>query len=137
MADNKNGSGCVGSPTGNQDELMTGLQNGNVGSIQSATPSLQRDSDPDADPDLMTIDEQEKKKRYRQDTEFRKKFSNWVIWVDSVYLFVILVIVILYGCGLFKEMNSTVMVTLLGTTTANVLGLAAIILNGLFKVKEV
>lgn len=87
------------------------------------------------DYDKMPKEDQERL-RYGQDTKFRKIFSNWVIWLDSIYLAIILAVVILYGLGLFSNMNSTVMVTLLGTTTANVLGLAAIILNGLFKVKE-
>lgn len=69
--------------------------------------------------------------RYRQDTEQRLFLAKWVVWVSSVWLGVVLIILIM--CG-FKwlTLDAVVLNVLLATTTANVLGLAYIVLKGLF-----
>lgn len=92
-------------------------------------------------PDFTNIDteskEAQEKERYRQDTKHRDYLVRWVVYTNSAWLMAILVIVIAHGAvnedgsDLF-HLSDTVMVTLLATTTANVLGLALIVLRGLF-----
>ena len=53
----------------------------------------------------------------------------WVIGVDSVWLIAILLILVFSA---YLRLNDSVLIMLLGTTTANVLGLALIVLKGLF-----
>lgn len=69
--------------------------------------------------------------RYRQDTIERKLLSHWVVWIVSVWLGLTALILILMGCGVIA-MSDVVVCMLLGTTTANILGLAYIVLKGLF-----
>ena len=84
----------------------------------------------DYDPDLEDMDEQVAR-RYRQDTEERKTFSKWVRRLIGWYFVLVFVLLILYGVGVLR-FPQPVVVTLLGTTTLNVLGLSYIILHGLF-----
>lgn len=84
----------------------------------------------DYDPDLEDMDEQVAR-RYRQDTEERKTFSKWVRRLVGWYFVLVFAIMILYGAGVL-QFPQPVVVTLLGTTTLNVLGLSYIILHGLF-----
>lgn len=82
------------------------------------------------DVDDMTM-RQQRKERFSQDTRFRKYLAVWVMWIVPCWL--ILVIVILFLCGLqVISLNSKVLITLLATTTVNVLGLAYIVLKGIF-----
>ena len=82
------------------------------------------------DVDQSSLNEQVRK-RYTQDTRFRKHLARWVMWIVPVWLALVLVIV--FFCG-FKltELDSSVLITLLATTTVNVLGLAYIVLKGIF-----
>lgn len=81
-------------------------------------------------PDKNDMEEQEKE-RFKQDTEFRKHFSNWVMSIVPTWLGLTMVLLFLtgFGCTRFSD---TVVVALLTTTTANVLGLAFIVLKGMF-----
>lgn len=65
-----------------------------------------------------------------QDISHRKILVYWVIWVVSLWLVVILCIIV------WRDLSDTVKITLLTTTTVNILGLPYIILKGLFKVDE-
>lgn len=69
--------------------------------------------------------------RYRQDTKERRLLSHWVIVVVSVWLFLTIAILALNRLLRFN-LSDTVCCMLLGTTTANILGLAFIVLKGLF-----
>lgn len=85
-------------------------------------------------PSLNNVDNaplQEQINRYHQDTEQRLFLAKWVVWVSSIWLGFVLAILIM--CG-FKwiELDVVVLNVLLATTTANVLGLAYIVLKGLF-----
>lgn len=85
-------------------------------------------------PDEDDIDEQEKKLRNKsidQDIKHRNILVYWVMCVVSVWLLGVLYI-ITYCWGL----SDTVKVTLLTTTTINILGLPLIILKGLFGGKD-
>lgn len=86
-------------------------------------------------PKLNNVDDEsladQKKERYKQDTRQRKFLAEWVVWTDSLWLGLVLTIVFLQGYGRMK-LDTSVMNVLLATTTANVLGLAYIVLEGLF-----
>lgn len=74
--------------------------------------------------------------RYSDTSKLRKHSAYWVMIVVSFWLF--LVVGIVFLCG-FAVMNleASVIIALLTTTTANILGLPLIILQGLYpKEKE-
>ncbi len=95
---------------------------------------------PTAEPsnnDTKTLQEQKlelRNERFKNDTNWRCKLSWWVIIVDSVWLTSILVILFLNTQCI--QLSDSVLLMLLGTTTVNVLGLAFIVLNGLFGTNE-
>ena len=68
--------------------------------------------------------------RYNQDTQHRNNLSIWAGTVVSVWL--VSVLLILVGNNLNFKLSDSVLITLLGTTTLNVLGLMVIVLNDLF-----
>lgn len=80
--------------------------------------------------DALSISEQGKR-RFEQDTKHR----NWLVWwtmgVVSVWLIAVLMIVA-FNKKYNLLVDNNVLMTLLATTTLNVLGLARIILGGLF-----
>lgn len=74
---------------------------------------------------------QQRKERFSQDTRFRKHLAHWVMWIVPIWLG--LVLYILYLCGAEAlTLEPSVLITLLATTTVNVLGLAYIVLKGIF-----
>lgn len=79
------------------------------------------------DNDIKSIDEQEAE-RFKQDTRLRKCLANWTMTIISVWLIAVLAILIF--C---RHLDNQVLITLLATTTINILGLPKIILEGLFK----
>lgn len=84
--------------------------------------------------DVKSLKEQEhqlKNKRYASDTNWRCRLSWWVIIVDSVWLASVL-LVLIFNRRCCIGLSDAVLMTVLGTTTLNVLGLAFIILQGLF-----
>jgi hypothetical protein len=78
------------------------------------------------------VDKKLANKRFEQDTKERKLLSHWVVWVVSVWLFLVIGVLILTGCCRCVDISDTVLCMLLGTTTINILGLAYIVLKGLF-----
>lgn len=72
------------------------------------------------------------RERYSQDTRFRKHLARWVMWIVPAWLAIVLIIVFFCGFGL-TSLDSSVLITLLATTTVNVLGLAYIVLKGIFR----
>ncbi|MCD8304054.1 MAG: hypothetical protein LUC86_04430 [Prevotellaceae bacterium] len=66
-----------------------------------------------------------------QDREQRKKYASRIFWMICVYLVLILIVVFSCGWGLMA-LNDGVLMMLLGTTTANVIGLFAIVTKYLF-----
>lgn len=94
---------------------------GNVDASSNHTPSNVDDS---------SLDEQ-KRARYKMDTQFRSEFSYWVMIIIPTWLFLILFIVFLQGFRIFR-LDPTETVALLASTSANVLGLAYIVLKGFF-----
>lgn len=79
------------------------------------------------DNDVKTMEEQEAE-RFGQDTRLRKVLAIWTMVIISSWLLAVLLILV------FKDtLKSEVLITLLATTTINVLGLPKIILEGLFR----
>ena len=75
--------------------------------------------------------------RYGQDTRHRGVAFVWATRVVTVTLVVMGLILLANGTALWGlAISDTVMVALLTTTTANILGLVFIILRGLYGVKE-
>lgn len=68
--------------------------------------------------------------RYDQNTKDRKWLTKWAAIVVSAWLFLVLVILALNHCLL--KLSDSVLITLLTTTTFNILGLTFIVLKGLF-----
>ena len=79
--------------------------------------------------------EEQKRERYKQDTIQRKELARWVQWLVSIWLGLIMVIIFFTGFNI-TNFDVTVIVTILATTTANVLGLSYIVLKGLFKAND-
>ena len=78
---------------------------------------------------------QQKGERYKQDTKYRKHLTCWVMHIVSLWLF--LVIILVYFCGFnLCWLSDWAITALLGTTTANILGLAYIILKGMFQTNK-
>lgn len=74
---------------------------------------------------------EQRKARFSQDTRFRKHLANWVMTIVPSWLFLVIVILFFDGFNLLK-LQTEVLITLLATTTVNVLGLAYIVLKGIF-----
>ncbi|MCQ2253497.1 MAG: AEC family transporter [Bacteroidales bacterium] len=92
--------------------------------------SASAEKTPSSDPDLRDIKYQEGM-RYNQDTRQRKTMVRWVAVLISVWLITILGIMCLKGANIF-EYDSSEIIALLTTTTANVIALGYIVLKGLF-----
>lgn len=73
--------------------------------------------------------------RYKQDTDWRCRLSWWVVICDSVWILFIIIVVLLQGTDVIS-LNDVVVISLLGAATANVLGLAFIVLKGLFGARD-
>ena len=80
--------------------------------------------------DMFSMEKQEAL-RFSQDTGHRRTLVYWMIWVVSVWLAVVLAITCINNI-LCLGISDPVLITLLATTTLNVLGLSRIVLNGLF-----
>ena len=85
--------------------------------------------DIDFDKDDLPI---QKSKRYGQDTRYRRYLANWVMFVVAIWLLAT-IFVIAFNHHFGFNINETVCITLLATTTVNVLGLAFIVLKGIFR----
>ena len=101
------------------DEVM-GMQSNNHNEESPQTEDI----------DQTTLDEQ-KKERYKQNTKYRSWLTIWVMVIVPTWLISVFILV---AVSVFKvsEVPSSVLNTLLATTTANILGLAYIVLKGMF-----
>lgn len=75
--------------------------------------------------------EDQVKIRYAQDTKFRHHLSVWVMLIVPIWMGFVLLLIASNGFG-WTCLSDTALVALLTTTTANVLGLAYIVLKGIF-----
>lgn len=101
--------------------------------IRNGLPVSSSSEDIPQNVDAMSIGEQQKT-RYSQDTKFRKHLAWWVMGIVPVWLATVLVLLFLQGFSGFT-LSDSVLVALLATTTVNVLGLAFIVLRGIFPQK--
>ena len=69
--------------------------------------------------------------RYKDTSQLRRHTGYWVMIVVSQWLFVVICLVILVGLNSL-ELNDSVIITLLGTTTVNIIGLPFVLLKGLY-----
>ena len=108
------------------------MQNHNIfGNIQiEENENISPDSTKGMDIDVLTPEEQYLI-RYKQNTKYRKYFAIWVMCLVPAWLLLVLA---LLCCCAFElcSLPSSVLSVLLATTTANVLGLAYIVLKGIF-----
>lgn len=79
--------------------------------------------------------------RITENTKARKRLEQWSLKVICTYLIVVLVIIILnYTVSFFNEgdapIPSQIMITILSTTTVNIIGLGLIVLRGHFLSKD-
>lgn len=85
--------------------------------------------------DLDDIDDrsmrEQRKARFSQDTRFRRHLACWVMFIVPIWLALVMAVLFLRGFRLI-ELPTEVLITLLATTTINVLGLAYIVLKGIF-----
>lgn len=102
----------------------------NISFPKGSMPGNAESTLPIEDVDDLSMHEQIKA-RYKQDTDFRKYFSVWVMIIAPAWLVATLFIVVLCGCSVLV-LPQSVINTLLATTTATVLGLAYIVLKGMF-----
>lgn len=82
------------------------------------------------DLDNLSLDKQESI-RFGQDTRHRKCLVYWMMAVVSVWLIIVLLLTT-FNCTWCLKISEPILITLLATTTLNVLGLSKIILTGLF-----
>lgn len=90
--------------------------------------------------ELRKKDEDLRKKKLENDiTEselnLKKGICGWVKWVVSIYLGFIAIILFILVCGIGNLENS-VIIALLTTTTINILGLPLMIIKSLFPSKK-
>lgn len=81
--------------------------------------------------DSLALEKQERV-RFAQDTRHRHWLVGWMMAIVSVWLIWVLIIT-MFNSQWSLNIKPEVLITLLATTTINVLGLSKIILNGLFK----
>ena len=68
--------------------------------------------------------------KFDSDIKDRKWLAKWSAFVFSIWLILVVVILFLNKCLL--NLSDAVLMTLLGTTTLNILGLSFIVLRGHF-----
>lgn len=71
-----------------------------------------------------------------QDRDQRKLFAEKIFTFVSLYMFSVFFILVLCGSPSNFHLSDTVLVTLLGTTTANVIGILIIVVTYLFSRKK-
>lgn len=81
--------------------------------------------------DFDRLDRQEQIRNKQANRGHRTKLVKWVKWNVTGWLICVILIIACCGFGWMK-LDSVVLTTLLATTTVNILGLAFIVLKGLF-----
>lgn len=89
------------------------------------------DTDSLGDIDDKTL-KQQVRVRYSQDTLYRKHLAKWVMWIVPCWL---IAVILVLAFNWLLNLDSSVLISLLATTTVNVLGLAYIVLKGIFPQK--
>lgn len=95
-----------------------------VGSLESSVNSNLDKLDLDGQVTIITL--REELARFRKDTKDRSNLAYWTFGIITGWLFFVLVLLF------FKKLPDSVFITLLTTTTVNIIGLPAIVLRGYF-----
>ncbi len=103
--------------------------------LKNIIPSKIESNNKDIDIDSDELDIQKELKRleikkFGSDITDRKWLAIWSAFVVSIWLILVVVILFLNKC--FLDLSDAVLMTLLGTTTLNILGLSFIVLRGHF-----
>lgn len=86
-----------------------------------------------ASTDFKKKSQKEELKDRQQNREARRKYSIWIFWLLVGYLVVVFSILSLSACKcVCFELSDSVLITLLSTTTANVIGIFIIVVKYLF-----
>lgn len=95
--------------------------------------SNKSDKDIDSDPLEMQMERKRlEDDRFRSDTHDRRWLARWSAGLVSLWLYAVICIV---ASGQFLNISDQVLITLLATTTLNVLGISYIVLRGHFEKK--
>jgi len=78
--------------------------------------------------------EQEENRQHKSIFEFRVKIYKWLFWFICIYI--LLILVLLTGNKNYFQLENPVLITLLSTTSANILGVFYIASKWLFPNKE-
>ena len=73
--------------------------------------------------------------RYADTSSLRRRTAKWVMWSVSLWLAGVLVVLVCTGLGCFT-LSNRVLIALLTTTTANILGLPLVVLRRLYPKEE-
>jgi hypothetical protein len=105
--------------------------------------NINKETDPESQKDIPvdnhskdSVEENKlKNKKKLKEIEQRDKFTNWTIRLVSRYLICVFIIIIsqIINCSFLNKLDNMVMITLLSTTTINILGLPFLIIKRLFK----
>lgn len=106
---------------------------GNNGNLEW-NKDLQPVQMPNENTDTESLEEQ-KRIRYKQDTRARAYLTRWVCSIVTLWLVFAIGLTIALHLP-FKHIEDNVAMVIFGTMTVNVLGLANIVLRGLFDKKQ-
>ena len=73
--------------------------------------------------------------RYADTSSLRRRTAKWVMWSVSLWLAGVLVVLVCTGLE-WVTLSNRVLIALLTTTTANILGLPLVVLRGLYPKEE-
>lgn len=99
----------------------------------ASTEDTQLVADKSISTDFKTESRKEDLINRKQNREARRKYSIWIFWLLVGYLVVVFSILSLSACKcVCFELSDSVLITLLTTTTANVIGIFIIVVKYLF-----
>ncbi len=103
----------------------------NLKYIKEQIGSVKDKKSSEDDLDFSLTPEKLKADRYKRDTYHRSHLAWTVMATIMLWLLFVMVIVVL--CLFRQGLSDAVLIALLGTTTANIIGLAMIVLKGFFQ----
>lgn len=113
----------------NEDQFLQELE-----SVPTGIESRKLMTTDDIDREIKLVELEYKKEELesrKQDRKQRGQFSIWIFGFMGIYMVLALVILGLSGSGVF-DISDTVLVSLLTTTTADVIGIFIIVAKYLF-----
>lgn len=108
--------------------------------IDKLIRSLERDDEKPSDLPKNSIEDDIKREQLRsisQDIDERKLYARYIYWFLCVYMALVFLVLFFCGFSLFGfTLSDTVLVALITTTTANVIGIFAFVVRYLFYSKQ-